>query len=428
MTDDYNFDRNKVDNISKRKHFKEDAFGDKKTYVDPYSGETLHKNTSAAVNKYGDEKYIKHTSDVDHITPLKKISERYADNPFLTQEDIKTLGNQNANYRLTSSKINRQKGDKTNLQYIKNADIPVKGKVHMLLDQVSSETAIRVNAGKLTAKNIVKSVGENGFGSTVKAAGKALEKHPEVIESGQRAVAFLANSTNQIVAVASGEKTLAEAGADTAKYVGSEVVSNIGDKLIDKALDCLKKTQYAQVVYAAIYVGKNVGQNAILYINGDISGEQFWENVGESGAEMLAQAAGGLVGGILFGTFGAMIGSMIASEVVGAVYRWVQKVRYESKIADEKLSFLSSVADSALDAIRSEQKFLDSIIEQDNELWSDMISSSFDAIENGLNNNDADEFSNGLEMIAEYYGGHIQFHNAEEFDEAFLSDDFSIDL
>lgn len=41
-------DRAKYDDTAKRKKFRDEQFGNKQTIVDPYTGETLHKSTSAA--------------------------------------------------------------------------------------------------------------------------------------------------------------------------------------------------------------------------------------------------------------------------------------------------------------------------------------------------------------------------------------------
>lgn len=46
-------DRAKYDDLTKRKQFRDAQFGDKQTIKDPYTGETLHKSTKAAQNKYG---------------------------------------------------------------------------------------------------------------------------------------------------------------------------------------------------------------------------------------------------------------------------------------------------------------------------------------------------------------------------------------
>ena len=120
-----------------------------------YTGKTLHKESKAAANKYGPNHATQHSSDVDHVTPLAKIHKQYSSNEFLDTTDLKKIGNIDANYQVIASTVNRQKGEKTNFEYIKNADIPVVGK--MVMNQVSSETAIGIEAAKLTTKNILKS-------------------------------------------------------------------------------------------------------------------------------------------------------------------------------------------------------------------------------------------------------------------------------
>lgn len=426
------YDRSALDDIAKRQRFKDQYFGDKKTIIDPYTLETLHKDSSAAKNKHGKKQASKHSSDVDHITPLKVVKKRYSSNEFLETSDLKNIGNLNANYRMTSSKINRQKGAKTNIEYIKNADIPSIGKVRMVIDQVSSEVAISAEAAKLTAHNVVRSVGEKGVVETVKTAGRSIENSGEVaMEAAGISMDVIRNSTTAIVAVASGQIDVAEAGAYVVGGVGQSIKGSVENKItnagINLAISKLNLVPYAQAVYTAVTVGKIVGKNAIMLINGDITGEQFWNNVGEAGARMIGQAVVTAAGALL-GPLGAMVGGMIASEVCGAVYNWVQRVKEQGKLTQKKLDYLSSVEKIALRAIDEESEYLGQLIERDRMLWEQTMEGAFTAMEKGLLSDEPDKFTAGLAMISEYFGAELQYKTSEDFSRAFNSDDFCIEL
>lgn len=92
--------RNRVDDISKRRQFKDEAFNGKNTIEDMYSKRVVQKNSA----------------DVDHTYSIKKA---YGDaSIFNTEADIKKAVNQKQNYKITDSSFNRSKGAKTNTEYL----------------------------------------------------------------------------------------------------------------------------------------------------------------------------------------------------------------------------------------------------------------------------------------------------------------------
>ena len=66
-------DRSKYDDVQKRKAFKEEQYGNKKTIKDPYTGKDLHRNGNAALNKYGEKHVNEHKSQTDHTISLEKV-------------------------------------------------------------------------------------------------------------------------------------------------------------------------------------------------------------------------------------------------------------------------------------------------------------------------------------------------------------------
>lgn len=92
--------RNRVDDISKRRQFKDEAFNGKNTIEDMYSKRVVQKDSA----------------DVDHTYSIKKA---YGDaSIFNTEADIKKAVNQKQNYKITDSSFNRSKGAKTNTEYL----------------------------------------------------------------------------------------------------------------------------------------------------------------------------------------------------------------------------------------------------------------------------------------------------------------------
>lgn len=160
------FDRENYDDFSRRNgskdSFKNREFGDKQTLKDYYTGETLHKSSNAAKNKYGETAHTKHTSDVDHIVPLKKIHEQNKSNPFLKDSDLKEVSNSDSNLRITSAKINRQKSDKTNIEYTLNSNDDIKTKAKMIKDGVVAQGIVTSKLSSRTVKNMGQQLYDGG--------------------------------------------------------------------------------------------------------------------------------------------------------------------------------------------------------------------------------------------------------------------------
>lgn len=92
-------DRSKYDDVQKRKAFKEEQYGNKKTIKDPYTGKDLHRNGNAALNKYGEKHVNEHKSQTDHTISLEKVVNKNKNNTFLSDEDIKEIANIQENYK-----------------------------------------------------------------------------------------------------------------------------------------------------------------------------------------------------------------------------------------------------------------------------------------------------------------------------------------
>ncbi|RGZ63638.1 hypothetical protein DW979_12435 [Eubacterium sp. AM49-13BH] len=146
--------RKLYDDPAKRKHFKEEQFGNKKTVDDIYTKNKLHKNADAADRKYGSNHANSHKTHVDHTTPIAVVYKNMRDNPYVSNESIKNVANNEDNYKLTSGKFNQSKGAKTNSQYVKDNNITGEEKRILLSEQRKSEKAILKGICKETVKGM----------------------------------------------------------------------------------------------------------------------------------------------------------------------------------------------------------------------------------------------------------------------------------
>lgn len=136
-------DRAKYDDTAKRKKFRDEQFGNKQTIVDPYTGETLHKSTSAAKNKYGDKRANYHTAQTDHTIPLETVYNGLRNNPFLSDEKIKEIANDYRNYKEINGHLNQSKGSKSNIKTArKDPNMQTNTKVKMVKAEIKAGTRV----------------------------------------------------------------------------------------------------------------------------------------------------------------------------------------------------------------------------------------------------------------------------------------------
>lgn len=113
------FNRNKLDHVSKRDNYRDEKTNGKTVKDEYIENKSIYKKRNDA-EKRNFKDINSHTTDVDHIVPLKELHEQTKRNILLKESDIKVIGNLEDNYALTNSKLNRSKGDKTNSQYIES--------------------------------------------------------------------------------------------------------------------------------------------------------------------------------------------------------------------------------------------------------------------------------------------------------------------
>ena len=96
-------------------------------------------------------KWSEHVGEVDHIISIKEAHERYKNNPFLEDQDLKEVLNQKDNYRLISKSMNASKGEKNDFKFIKESDQFQNSKAKIKFAEQRMNAEISVN-GKLTKK------------------------------------------------------------------------------------------------------------------------------------------------------------------------------------------------------------------------------------------------------------------------------------
>ena len=185
--------RKNYDSQAAHKAFHDSQFGNAKVITGP-NGEILHRSQAAAQNKYGVRRASYHQAQADHIDPINNVYERWKDNPFLTDKDIKEVVNRMKNFQEISRHENASKRATGAVQDgMQKHDIGrvIKGlKAQIETDALLSGHVVKNAAGAVT--EIVKNT-----------AGDA-------IEAGKEAalISLTVSGLHNLSAVASGEKDL----------------------------------------------------------------------------------------------------------------------------------------------------------------------------------------------------------------------------
>ena len=113
----YTGNRQMFDSGAAKRNAKMDAFRSGTEVIDPYTGDRLVLTKKEAKLLYGED-WTKHLAETDHIKPLEKVFEETKDNPWLSTDDVKDIGNSEENRQVISQKTNNAKRSRTNEEYV----------------------------------------------------------------------------------------------------------------------------------------------------------------------------------------------------------------------------------------------------------------------------------------------------------------------
>ncbi|MBD8069744.1 hypothetical protein [Bacillus sp. PS06] len=415
------FDRSKYDDITKRRKYKEEFFDGKKTETDYYTGKILHSNTSAALNKYGRKEYTNHTSDVDHIVPVKTIHNRLKKDPFLSDKDIKEVTNIKQNYRITGSRFNRSKSDDSNISvaFDKGNGHGLNEKSKIVGDHIKASASIETVINLRRAQNIGSEFIEGAKGS---------------LEASAIPLALI--GVQNLVKVANGEKEMKEAIKETGEAFAVTAVSGGAIRLTTTALTntfsnsstkALQAIGNSNIITQTITISLLVKNSLVSYLNGEINSGQFMEQIGEKGVGMISGIQGALIGQALIPVpvVGAFVGSLLASTVCVEVYKLANKFKQTYKSLNEFAdleSRIDVIANSALKEMEKQRNQLKEYIGQEIERWDMVFSAAFDQMVISALNDDVNGVATAFDKILSVFGEDVSFTTYEEFNDFFMDE------
>jgi len=236
---------------------------------------------------------------------------------------------------------------------------------------------------------------------------------------------------------------------------------------ISKLLDVSKKLNISHTVginaakgAMALSAGMTTGKNLYSFINGDMEFKEFMVEIGKDatissvgaytsgvatsfiGSNLIASGAGTALGngasvviasqagqmlvqiGSITASFAASLGPAFLVGMSIGIGCTIFQICKESinKVKCEKVMinrFLNNVIDSMEDA----QKELKILIDETYLKWDTQIELSFAKMKKAIYNDNFEDISSSIDIILNIFDKEVKFHNMEEFDEFFYSDD-----
>lgn len=422
------YDRKLYDNGMAKKRTKTTAFSKGEPVRDPYTGAELELTVSDAKLKYGKE-WTKHLAEADHIVPLEKVHNKYKNNPFLTNDNLKDMANSPENLQTIGRNVNNAKRNRTNEELVKDKDYLEK--TGLELTSEGAQDAIK--AGRKAEKYLYREGKKNVVENALKVgneAGKAAGK-----ESG--IMAGTMSGIMNIAAVIKGEKDPGEAlfdtAVDSAKGGATGYVMGGGLTVMSQGLSA-SSSKFLQALSASNVPGKVItavmttGDVLTRYGRGEISTQECILQLGERGLNCATASYSMAVGQALIpipivgAAVGALVGSVLTSGLYHGLIDSLQRKELEHQERQRIIEESKIVAAQAR-AFRVElEDYLAKYFKEYQDCFDEALLEMKSAFQTG----DTDGVIVGANKITRKLGGNVQYETAAEFEEFLM--DGSVDI
>ena len=410
--------------IQKQGSYKDQRFDGKRTIKDDYDPhkKIYYGNSADAKHRHPIEK----CSDIDHVVPLNKIGEKYGD---LTKEQQRSIANKSYNYAVTSSHLNRQKGDKDNHEYLlaeskkildnckkQEWDSAKKGAGElfnkapsMLGKEVTSKARMSVDANVYRVKNSLDKVADVCPDSIEQSMIECIQAgNQTMFESG---IPIMSCTVANMIAVSQNEMDVEDAVSNTALKAGElwmqgavkkkagNAIQNCNNAFVLEINDILKIPEVSTAV-------KIVGDSFIRMVNGEISESDFAEDVVSKVISsqlkgVFVQLSGYLV--IPVPVVGQLIGSVIISTIcdkLQSACKSVMEIKKSLSHISDKAHEISSLAVEAKKEIERQRREFNTYTEKYNSEIQLKAAEAFQMIHEGIMADSYEKTSDGLEIMA----------------------------
>lgn len=418
------YNRSLLDDGSAKINIKNTAFKSNVVVKDPYTGNVLTLTKAEAKLKYG-KNWTKHLAEADHKISLEQRYEQTKNNPWLTNDDVKTSSNSSDNLEVVSRKFNNAKRSRSNKEFV--TDDEYLNKTGVKLSKDGKEKAIKNEKEALKAlkkqdlNNSIKNIIDTGH-----SAGKAAAQN-----AGMTCLTM--SGIMNIVDVINGKKSSKDAikdtvidtgkAATTGYIMGGELttVSHTLSNSSSKFLKALSKSNVPGNVITAIML---TGDTLKKYSEGKISTQECLINLGEKGLNFTTMGYSMGVGQAIIPipVVGAAVGALVGSIVTSNYYhKLISTLQIKELEHQERLRIIQECEEASrqICAFRAElETYLETYFKEYQDCFDDALNAIYTSFENG----DADGIIGGANQITNKLGGKVYYNNMNEFKE-YLFDD-----
>lgn len=418
------YDRSVLDDGAAKRNIKIDAFKSGVTVKDPYTGDVLTLTKAEARRIYG-ENWTKHLAEADHKISLEQRYEQTKNNPWLTNDDVKTSSNSSDNLEVVSRKFNNAKRSRCNEDFVSDNEYLEKtgvklsegGKEKAIKSEKAAQKALKKQDFRDSAKNIVKT-GHNAGVAAAKNAG---------------ATGFTMSGIMNMTAVIYGEKSPEDAVADTVVDAGKSAVTGyvmgsglttISRTLSESSSKFLRALSESNVPGKVITAVVLTGDTLKRYGNGEISTQECLIELGEKGLNFTTTGYSMAVGQAIIpipvvgAAVGALVGSIVTSNYYNQLITTLQTKELEHQ---ERLRIIAECKEATRQA-RAFTEELEAYLASYFKEYQDCFDDALAAIHTSFQMGDADGVITGANQITRKLGGKVYYDNMTEFKD-FLFDD-----
>ncbi len=301
---------------------------------DPYTGEVLFVKQKDAKFIAGEEDAYRMMAEADHIYPLKKIYDENKNKRYITDEDIRNVGNSQDNLQVISRKLNNAKRDRTQEEFFGDSAYLEKENIYLSDNARKQGIARGIAAKKFVQGKLSKSAMAAGIESA-KEAGRAGASY------GAKSTAMISGIIN-ISSLIKGEKSVEDAMADVTAdtlvaaakgYGKSAVVANTNYILQTSKLSFCKKLGENNASGKLITAVSLTGDTIVDFANGDITEEECVIRLGGAGVNYAGSSVGAAIGSALIPipvvgqALGAWVGGALCNDVYNGIIADIQEER-----------------------------------------------------------------------------------------------------
>lgn len=391
---------------------------------DPYTGNLLKMRKKEAKAQFGAD-WQKHLAEVDHTQSVHKVFQKYKDNPWITNDDIKEAVNQKANLQITNRSFNNAKRDRSNTQMANDLDyrrdkgvrFKKEGRKQALEDEAKAQKDIDWTLKKKAVGHMEEAFWEAGTSAAWEAA----------------LMTACLSGTGNIVAVIKGEKTPEEAlqdlARDTAVSGGTAFALGGSVTVVARSLSTAQSPLIRNLVKAGV-PGKVVagvmaaGGTLLQYGQGKITAAECITQLGNTGCAAVwtgyAAAAGQFLIPIPF--VGAMVGSLVGGALYGTFAGRFMAAAAEAREARERYETIARITAENIARLREERASFQAACTRLFQERGRAIQEGYDQFVLADLEGDFDQMAAGLNRIAGAFGQDLGIHSQEEF-ENLMEDD-----